>query len=1493
MTDKVRRSLFNALVVLFLIAGMAQTNLAAAQVHAAQATPAPLKPMVGYAVKHDTSAPLSEIAKHAGAHPAVTSPGRPALKLPKATLPAVENAFLLPASPVTASMPATLAGFEGVNNVDGVLPPDTNGDIGYDPDTGKKWYMQWVNLSYNIWDVTVPAAPVKAFATPLTGNSIWDGFGGVCETTNDGDPIVIFDQFANRWNVSQFSVGGPYYQCIAISQTADPTGAWHRYAFLVSNNKMNDYPKLGVWPDAYYMSVNQFTSSGSWAGSGVFAFERDKMLAGDPARFISFDLYSINPNFGGMLPSDADGDLPPPLGSPNIFAEWDDSTWIGSADALRLWEFHVDWGTTSNSTFGLNGQPNLVLNTLNVNIFDSLTYEGVPQPGTSVDLDALADRLMHRLQYRNLGAYQALVTNHTVNVGSDRAGIHWWELRKTTPTGSWSIQNESVHALADSKHRWMGSAALDSGGNLALGYSVSDAVSTYPSIYYAGRLATDPANTLSQAEVLMKAGTGYQTSSYERWGDYSMMAVDPRDGCTFWYTNEFLTVSGNATWRTWVGAFRYQNCQNATLGTLTGTIKSSETNNPIVGAKVSINGLDAFTNDSGIYSVDVMEGTYSVTASAFGFQSQTVNNVVITSGETTTRDFSLTPATLVTVQGKVSDASGHTGMPLYARVDISGYPGSPVYTNPFTGNYSVQLYQGSSYPFTVSVVMGGYGAPVERLITPPLGGSTENFALAVDLAACTALGYKVTGGIIQNFDTTSTPPGWTVVDNLGNGQVWRFDDPMTRTNLTGGSGNFAIVDSDYYLSGGAQDTSLVSPPVNFSGIGSVSLSFKTDYKHGGTDVADVDVSNDGGATWSNVWHKVMSYSGSVSLDISARAANQANVRVRFHYYNASWDYWWEVDNVVIGTPLCSTLPGGLVGGYVKDANTTTALNGASVNSSLGSAVSAATPADAALGDGFYLVFASTGTQNLTASMAGGYQPVTAGVAVTTNGAVQHDFNLPAGLLAFSPASVNKTMDASLTVTETVNLNNTGGIAASFSLSVASGLPAIPVVTGPFADATRRVSPKQLDALTALSVRDYTPPEAADWVGGGVLRTWQPRLYTPWGIGLTRDGQVWVSSAAAGGGDDLDHQYDTSGLAAGVTADTTEWATSFAADMAFDLVGGHLWQVDVGGEGCIFEMDPATATFTGVKVCPEFPHGVRGLAFDALNRTFYGGSWVDGIIYHFDLQGRLLDSVRTGINLSGMAVNPMTGHLFVLSNAATGKDVYVLDARNGYTVLGGFDIEGMVDFGQAGLEFSADGHLWAVDQLGSRVFEVSSGESDIFAFADVSWLNLEPVSGTVAAGGTQAIGVTFNTAGMLAGVYQAHVQVGESTPYITAPLVITLTINTTHSAAINAPVTTQLGLPGETLTFSMTVTNTGNVSDSFTISVGAHTWVVTAPDSVGPLAAFETSAPFDVTITIPAMATVGSEVVEIIATSTADPAKSGSVFLIARTGLPIYLPIVLK
>ncbi len=501
------------------------------------------RPQVVRADRHDVSLALRAL-------PAITPrtgrrmpfPPRSVRRGPGRMVPARLDPALQMPGPIEPA-PAALANFEGVGNISGVLPPDTNGDI------GPNHYVQWVNLSFAIYSRTG-----SLLYGPADGSSLWQGFGGPCESTNDGDPIVLYDEHADRWLMSQFALPrfprGPFHQCIAISQTASPLGAYYRYQF--SFDKLNDYPKFGIWSDGYYLSINQFTCNSSrctWAGQGAAAFPRTVMLEGGDASMVYFDLAAADETLGGMLPSDLDGPPPPP-GMPNYYAQFDDDAWGYSPDQLQVWEFKVDWASPSTSTFTKRAA--LATAAFDSDLCGSLR-DCIPQGGSPARLDALGDRLMYRLQYRNFGSYQTLVTNHTVDVdGSGHAGVRWYEIR--IADGTPSIHQQGTFA-PDTNHRWMGSAAMDAYGNIAVGYNVSGS-QMFPRISFTGRRASDPPGTMSVSEGDVIVGTGAQTHASSRWGDYSLLAVDPQDGCTFWYTTEYYAGTSSATWRTRVGSFQ-------------------------------------------------------------------------------------------------------------------------------------------------------------------------------------------------------------------------------------------------------------------------------------------------------------------------------------------------------------------------------------------------------------------------------------------------------------------------------------------------------------------------------------------------------------------------------------------------------------------------------------------------------------------------------------------------------------------------------------------------------------------------------------------------------------------------------------------------------------------------------------------------------------------------------------------------------------------------
>jgi hypothetical protein len=417
---------------------------------------------------------------------------------------------------------------------------------------GLTQYVQWVNTAFAVFNKSNGA---KIYG-PANGNTLWQGFGGPCENTNDGDPVVQYDKIAHRWVMSQDanvnSPSGPYYECIAVSQTEDATGAWYRYAYSYTN--INDYAKSAVWPDGYYFAYNIFSGQ-DFLGAKVCAFDRQAMLAGTSATQVCFDL---DPAYGGVLPSDLDGYTPPANGSPNYVVGYQTN---GASSSLNLWKFHVDFATPANST--LTGPSNMAVATFNEGCIVSggtCSTDIVPQPGTSTLLDSLGDRPMYRLAYRNFGDHEALVVNHAVLTGSSKVAVRWYELRD--PNGTPTVYQQATWA-PDSDFRFMGSAAMDSQGNMALGYSVSSST-TYPSIRYTGRLAGDTLNTLGSENTIL-TGTASQTTSgtgvpSHRWGDYTSMAVDPSDDCTFWYTNQYIPSNGVFNWRTRIASFKFPSC---------------------------------------------------------------------------------------------------------------------------------------------------------------------------------------------------------------------------------------------------------------------------------------------------------------------------------------------------------------------------------------------------------------------------------------------------------------------------------------------------------------------------------------------------------------------------------------------------------------------------------------------------------------------------------------------------------------------------------------------------------------------------------------------------------------------------------------------------------------------------------------------------------------------------------------------------------------------
>jgi len=497
----------------------------------------------GESVRNDTSAPVREMKQQP-----VFKERKEANKNPRIQHPHKDSADPVVQSTIAteffdAAMPAAMQNFNGMQ-FPGVAcncaPPDTNGEV------GATQYVQMVNEGFQVFNKTTGASLLG----PSGISTIWTGFGGVCEFNGSGDPVVMYDQLADRWIITQFAgVSVPTDECVAVSTTGDATGSYHRYDFHLGSNFF-DYPHLSVWPDGYYMSMNVFNSTGtSFLGPQPFVFDRAKMLSGLPATFITPGITG-GPGEESYLPADLDGSTSPPPGAPATFVEFP------SGGNYKIFHFDADFVTPGNSSF-----------TVFANVpaagFTALcpaTRSCVPQSGTTSRLDGIGDRLMFRVAYRNFGTHESVVGNYSVDSGGT-AGIRWFELRNVT-AGPVTVAQESTYQ-PDTTWRWMGSAAMDRDGNIAIGYSASSAA-IFPQLRYAGRLASDPLNVLGQGEATLFSGTGSQTGTSSRWGDYSSLTVDPADDCTFWFTSEYYSTTSSFNWRTRIGSFKFPTCGGGT-----------------------------------------------------------------------------------------------------------------------------------------------------------------------------------------------------------------------------------------------------------------------------------------------------------------------------------------------------------------------------------------------------------------------------------------------------------------------------------------------------------------------------------------------------------------------------------------------------------------------------------------------------------------------------------------------------------------------------------------------------------------------------------------------------------------------------------------------------------------------------------------------------------------------------------------------------------------
>jgi hypothetical protein len=552
----------------------------------------PLTPKFSTPVAFDVSPPLGSLPQIA--RPQVFPPGtlievrperavkRPEVQRAKGYSP---DGVLQLFSPVP-TIPSPLLTFEGLSNEDNfnvfgfrVNPPDPNGEI------GPNHYVEMINLVFGVYD-----RAGNMLLGPVDTGSLWAGFPIEDCTDPSGDPIVLYDQFADRWLLSQFTTRGladptlPFYNCVAISQTGDPTGAYFRYAFITQADPdggffFPDYPKYGVWRDSYVLTTRDFGSVDGY-GISVYALEKNKMVNGDPNPravqfFLDSDVVPLNLIGDGLLPADVDGNKQPKnkTAIPVVGTQDDGAGYGATFDALNIWELRIKWRSTPIASINLATQlPTAPFDSIfpcAPDARDCLPQPGITNPAQYLDILSYRQRPTFRLAYRNFKDHEALVTNQSVEALPGVAGARWYEIRRTE--SGYSLYQQGTFAPNDGVHRWMGSIAQDKHGNMALGYSVVNGVDVFPGIRYTGRLAGDPLGEMTLGEGTIIDGTGVQTTTNSRWGDYTDMTVDPTDDETFWYVNEYYEVSGlplptptpplpppgtTAPWQTRIGNFK-------------------------------------------------------------------------------------------------------------------------------------------------------------------------------------------------------------------------------------------------------------------------------------------------------------------------------------------------------------------------------------------------------------------------------------------------------------------------------------------------------------------------------------------------------------------------------------------------------------------------------------------------------------------------------------------------------------------------------------------------------------------------------------------------------------------------------------------------------------------------------------------------------------------------------------------------------------------------
>jgi len=1317
-------------------------------------------------------------------------------------------------------MPSPILSFDGIA-FPGVncncAPPDTNGEVGLTQ------YVQIVNTGVEVFDKTTGASVLG----PVSIQSFWNGFGGLCETSGFGDPVVLYDQLANRWVITEFAgTSVPTDECVAVSTGSDATGSYNRYDFNLGSNFF-DYPKLGVWPDAYYMSMDVFNSSGTaFLGPQAFALDRISMLAGNPATFIAGPLGSPSDNF--YKPADVDGSLPPPADAPNPVLA------VGVNQSWPLFRFHVDFANPGNSTFTLGG-------TLTPDPYTQICVQScVPQLGGD-PVDTLGDRQMFRSAYRNFGDHEALVGNLTVQSGGV-AGIRWFEINNAT-SGTPAFTQQGTYQ-PDNTWRWMGSIAMDHNADMALGFSASDATIN-PQIRYTGRLAGDPPGTMGQGEAHLFDGTGSQTDTFGRWGDYSDMTIDPVDDCTFWYTQEYYQTTSAFNWRTRIGNFKFPSCTAQASGTLEGTVTDSSNSNPIAGATVTVQPLGASTTTGpdGHYSMLLPIGDYQVTAHAFGYDDLTQPGTV-TDGGDTVLDFALNPAPSGSLSGTVTDTSSN---PIEgATVTILGTPIAPVTTDA-TGHYSFASVPNGTYnvkaqagncdvPQTDSVTVSGdtthdftlaerhdnFGYSC-RLETPnyiegdtALGLSGDDVSMAVPLPFTFTLygqGYD-TAYVCTNGHLTFQNPGSFCpfsnesipTPNTPNAAIYPFwDDMFLDASSTAWTKTLTNPDRFVIEWRNASFFPCCGDRLDFEAILYANGTILTEYRN-------VDNAHEQGS------------SATIGIE------NQDGTDAFRYSFNAPS---LNLDQTAIRYFLP---PSGFVQGNVTDANDSLAIGGAKVRALQNGNVVRQTTTD---GSGFYRMQLPVGSYTIDASKAN-YETGSADVTVTEDGTTVQDFSLRTPRGEVSPTSLDLVVEPGGTVTKTLTLSNTGGLSMTWDVKESGGGPARPSKARLGSKLSRiTLSKGELASPAWFGFRARAAGHApAVSAGGPLAPTWSTIANYPTGIMDNSTAFIDGKEYSVGG---IDSGFNL--LKSGFVYDPGANSWSPIADMpvarekpgvaavngmlyvtgGWDSTGTPIPETDV--------YDPSSNTWSTVAPNPA-PTAAPGVAVSD-GKIYLVGGCADAFctpsahVARYDPSSDSWDSVANypttdswescggiggkvycagGVSggttfSSGNAYDPGSDSWSPIASMPIDLWASAAGAANGLLAVSNGVTQGFSTITNQGFTYDPSADSWTAlpnstvaryRAGGSCGFYKVGGSSGGFtptpdseklseldqclAFTDVPWLSENPTSGTIDPGNHTDVQVTVDTTGLALGVYKATLTFRTNSgrhPNLTVPIQLTV------------------------------------------------------------------------------------------------------------------------